>query len=156
MRLKRRSRKKMSLTLLVVMVVVGIGAIVIAVHLTGGTRTATLDDAEAAKRHFAADFADIAVRDVWLTADRHAAVLALEDARAGIISALGGRFLTRIVGNGDATVKADAEGPTLSLGIDDFTWRGGPFTFASEREAQAVAALLNGGLVHADGVKTHG
>ena len=144
----------MSLTLLVIMVVVGIGAIVIAVHLTGGTRTATLDDAEAAKNRFAADFADTAVRDVWLTADRHAAVLALEDGRAGVVSALGDRFLTRIVGKGDA--KAVADGPTVSLGIDDFTWRGGPFTFASEREAQSAAALLNGSLAHAEGVKAHG
>ncbi|MEX0953736.1 MAG: hypothetical protein WDZ83_00825 [Rhizobiaceae bacterium] len=138
------------------MVVVGIGAIVIAVHLTGGTRTATLDDAEAAKRRFGADFADIAVRDVWLTADRHAAILALEDGRAGIVWALGDRFLTRIVGNGDATAKADADGPAVSLGFDDFTWRGGPFTFASAREAQAAAVVLNGGMAHADGVKVHG
>lgn len=146
----------MNLTLLVVMVVVGIGAIVIAVHLTGGTTTATLDDAEAAKQRLAADFADVTIRDVWLTADRHAAILALEDGRAGIVSALGDRFLTRIVGPRDATVKADADGRTVSLSIDDFTWRGGPFTFASERDAQAAAALLNGDLVHADGVEAHG
>ena len=144
----------MSLTLLVVMVVVGIGAIVIAVHLTGGTQTATLDDAEAAKRRFAADFADLAIRDVWLTADRHAAILALEDGRAGIVSALGDRFLTRIVGSGDAAPVAN--GTTVSLGIDDFTWRGGTFTFASEREARAIAALLNGDPAHADGVEAHG
>lgn len=143
----------MSLTLLVVMVVVGIGAIVIAVHLTGGTRTATLDDAEAAKSRLAADFADIAVGGVWLTADRHAAILALADGRAGIVSALGDRFLTRIVGSGDA--EAVADGPTVSLGIGDFTWRGGPFTFASERDAQAVTNLLNGSLVHPDGVEAH-
>jgi hypothetical protein len=136
------------------MVVVGIAAIVLAVHLTGGTRTATLDDAEAAKRRFAADFSDIAVGNVWLTADRHAAILALADGRAGIVSALGDRFLTRIVGSGDA--EAVADGPTVALRIEDFTWRGGPFTFASEPEAQAAADLLNGSPAHSDGVEAHG
>jgi hypothetical protein len=145
----------MSLTVLVVMVVVGIAAIVIAVHLTGGTVTARLDSADAAWRRFADDF-DVGIRDVWLTEERHAAFLALEDGRAGIVSALGDRFLTRIVLPGDPAMQVDLDGRTVKLRIDDFTWHGGPFTFASEQQAEAVAGLLGASPALAEGVKVDG
>lgn len=146
----------MSLTLLVVMVVGGITAIVVAVHLTGGTVTATLDDEAAAKRRFADDFADVGVRDVWLTENRQTAILALDDGRVGVVSALGDRFLTRIVSANDPTVRADADGKIVSLNIDEFTWHGGALAFASEKDAQAVAALLQSDRQPAGGVKVHG
>ena len=46
----------MSLPLLVAMVVAGIGAIVAAIHFTGGTRRVTLVDAEHAAGRFREDF----------------------------------------------------------------------------------------------------
>ena len=132
----------MNLTLLVVMVVVGITAVVVAVHLTGGTVTAALADAAAAKRRFASDFADLDITNVWLTEQRHAAFLALVDGRTGIVSALGDRFLTRIAAAGDPAMKVDRDGSTVRIWIDDFTWHGGPFTFAEEADAQAIAQRL--------------
>lgn len=146
----------MSLTLLVVMVVAGIAAIVVAVHLTGGTRTATLDGAEAARRRFAEDFADLGVRDVWLTEDRTVAFLALDDGRAGVVSALGDRFLTRIIGRGDLAGRPQRDGRAVCLRIDDFTWHGGSFIFASEEEAEALARLLEPGAAQAEEAKAHG
>jgi uncharacterized protein involved in tellurium resistance len=150
------SREEMSLTLLVVMVVAGITAIVVAVHMTGGTTTAALNDEEAARRRFADDFGDIGVDRVWLTESRNAAVLELDDGRAGVVSALGDRFLTRIVSAGDPAIGAEADGRTVSLNIDDFTWRGGPFIFAHEREAAAVARLFNAKPALAEGVEANG
>lgn len=146
----------MSLTLLVVMVVAGITAIVVAVHLTGGTRTAALEDAEAARRRFADDFAEIPVRQAWLTEDRRTAFMALEDGRIGLVAALGDRFLTRIVGSADRAGQPAVDGRTVKLRLDDFTWRGGSFTFRSEEEARAVAALFADPRQRAQGAEAHG
>ncbi len=146
----------MSLTLLVAMVVVGISAIVIAVHLSGGTTTAKLESADAARQRFAHDFADIEVGNVWITEQGHAAFLALKDGRAGIVSALGDRFLTRIVSPDETGLRADRDGNTVRLMLSDMTWHGGPFSFASEKDAEAVAGLLGASRPCIEGEKVHG
>ena len=146
----------MSLTLLVIMVVVGITAIVVAVHVTGGTVTAALENAAAAKRRFADDFADVSVTDIWLTKERNAAFLALEDGRTGIVSALGDRFLTRIVDAADPAMRVELDGAIVRISINDFTWRGGPFTFADEADARAVAQRLGAATDTIEGAKAHG
>lgn len=132
----------MSLTLLVVMVVVGIAAVVAAVHMTGGTVTAAVQDADAARRRFAEDFGDVNVADVWLTEQRQAAFLALDDGRTGIVSAFGDRYLTRIAATGDPAMKIERDGCTVRIRLNDFTWQGGAFTFADEADAKAVARRL--------------
>ncbi len=144
----------MSLTLLVALVVIGITAIVVAVHLTGGTTTAVLDGADAAIERFAEDFPDFGVKQVWLAQNQSAAFLALDDGRVGIVAALGDKFLTRIAAAGDPEIRAEREGSTLRLRFDEFTWHGGPFEFASDEDAEAVAALV--GHAHREGAEAHG
>ncbi|MBO6719876.1 MAG: hypothetical protein JJ913_18130 [Rhizobiaceae bacterium] len=146
----------MSLTLLVVMVVVGVAAIVVAVHLTGGSNNATLSDAQAAKARFASDFADIGVETVWLTEDGTAAFLALEDSRVGIVAGFGDRFLTRILTAAEAGGVPVVDGRTVTLRMNDFTWRGGTFVFADEDQARAVAGLFGAPAQIAEGAEAHG
>lgn len=146
----------MSLTLLVVMVVVGITAVVAAVHMTGGTVTAALPETEAARRRFADDFGDLDAAQVWLTEQRDAAFLALEDGRTGIVCAFGDRFLTRIASAGDPAMRAECDGRTVRIRMDDFTWPGGPFTFAGEADALAIARRLGAGADTPEGAKAHG
>ncbi len=134
----------MSLGLLVIMVVAGIGAIVAAVHMTGGSVRAELSGDEAARRRFAEDFPDLVAASVWLTKDRRAAILGLEDGQVGIVHALGGKFLTRLVIAGDLVGTSRASNDTVSVCLRDFTWRGGVFRFAGAEEARAVAAAFAG------------
>lgn len=132
----------MSLTLLVFIVVAGIAAVVIAVHMTGGSVRAELDGEEAARRRFAEDFPDLAPASVWLTRDRCAAIIGLEDGRVGIVRALGGKFLTRLVTAGDLVGAPRASDGTVCVRLRDFTWRGGVFRFADAEEARAVEAAF--------------
>ena len=67
----------MSLPLLVVIVVFGIALSVLAVHFTGGSKTATLASADQALERFAEDFPDDLATAVRLTADGRTAFLDL-------------------------------------------------------------------------------
>ncbi|MDG4880246.1 hypothetical protein [Mesorhizobium sp. WSM4884] len=131
----------MSLPVLVILVVVGIALSVAAVHFTGGTITATLATADQALARFAEDFPDEKPGTVRLTADRHAAFLDLGPQRCGIVQSIGDCFLTRIVTPQDI-LAFTREGNVVSLGLNDFTWKGGKFAFAKEADARAVAAAL--------------
>ncbi len=133
----------MSLPLLVIIVVVGIAAVVIAVHMTGGSRIATLADEGAARERFAVDYPDLPVQSVWLTSDGKAAILELADGRAGIVHAMGGKFLTRIVNPSDVAGAPRASGSRLMLRLRDFTWPGGIFEFSDAAEAAMAEALVS-------------
>lgn len=128
----------MSLTLLVIIVVAGIAAVVIAVHLTGGSARAQLDGQEAARKRFAEDFPDLVPASVWLTKDRCAAILSLNGGRIGIIHALGGKFLTRLVTADDLVGTPRANDAIVRVRLRDFTWRGGVLAFDDVEEARAV------------------
>ena len=129
----------MSLPVLVVLVVVGIAAIVLAVHLTGGTRNATLADDAAALARFALDYPREHPIAVCLSKAGDTAFLELDDERTGIVQSFGGRFLTRIVTTADVK-RIDRPSPTaLDLVSRDFTWRGGRFEFASAEDAGLIA-----------------
>jgi hypothetical protein len=132
----------MPLPLLVVIVVVGIAAVVFAVHMTGGSRSVTLRDEAAARERFAVDHPEIAVTRVWLTADRTAAVLDLGGGTAGLVHAIGGKFLTRIVGAEDLAGAPRASGDRLALRLRDFTWPGAVLNFDRSDDASAVEALF--------------
>lgn len=135
----------MSLPVLVVMVVVGIGAIVLAVHLTGGTRDAVLQDAEGARQRFAIDYPGAMARAVVLTRDRRAAFLELQDGATGIVRAFGGHYLTRLVTPGDILRVEPAGEAALLVMLNDHTWRGGRFEFADHGDARRLAARLSPG-----------
>ena len=136
----------MSLALLVAMVVAGVSGVVLLVHLTGGGKPARLADEAAALARFALDFPDFDVRSVHLTREGDAAFLALGDgpmgARVGIVQAVGGKFLTRVIAGRDLAGAPRAANATLMLRLGDFTWPGGMFTFAGPDEARAVEGLL--------------
>ena len=132
----------MSLGLLAVMVVFGVSGVVLLVHLTGGSRRARLEDEAVAQARFAIDYPDLAIVAAYLTQDGDAAFLALKDGRAGIVAAVGDRFLTRVAGAHDLVGAPRITGPVLTLRLRDFTWPGGAFTFAGEDEARTVAALF--------------
>lgn len=134
----------MGLTLLVILVVGGIAAIVLAVHLTGGSRTARLADAAQARARFAEDFPDHAVRAVRLAGDGETAFLALGDGRTGIVQAFGDRFLTRVLAARDIAGLEKPDAVTVSVRLRDFTWTGGRFRFADPADADAVFAALDG------------
>src|SRR5690606_4597471 len=103
----------MSLTLLVVIVVVGIAAVVLAVHLTGGSARAVLKDTEAAVRRFQDDFPGSRIDRVLLTADGSAAFLHIVPDRIGIVQAVGGKFLTRMVSAVDLACRPRAAGTEI-------------------------------------------
>lgn len=132
----------MPLPLLVVIVVVGIAAVVIAVHLTGGSRVSVLRDEAAARERFALDYPGIGVERVWLTADATAAVIETSDGRVGLVKALGGRFLTRLIGSADLAGPPRATGSRLALRLRDFTWPGAVFEFAQPEHALSVEAIF--------------
>ena len=132
----------MSLPVLVVLVVVGISAIVLAVHLTGGTRNAVLADEAAARARFALDHPREHPTAVRLTKAREAAFLELDRGRIGIVQSFGDRFLTRIVTAADVE-RADRPAPDqIVLAFRDFTWRGGRFDLASADDAGRIAEGL--------------
>jgi hypothetical protein len=133
----------MSLPVLVVMVVVGIAAIVAAVHLSGGSRVALIDEAGARAR-FSADFPDEAASEVWLTADRRTAFLRLGGNRLGLVHAIGQRQLTRMPAAGDIVDLARPAPDAVALTLADFTFPGGVFRFVAEDGADAVFATLAG------------
>ncbi|MEP9398158.1 hypothetical protein [Mesorhizobium sp. KR2-14] len=128
----------MSLPVLVAIVVVGISLCVVAVHLTGGSRLATLEGAEDAVRHFHQDFPDEAIRTVRLTADRRTAFMELDGGRTGIVQTFGDRFLTRIITPQEVASALHAGPGVVSIRFRDFTWSGGRFAFAEDQDAGAV------------------
>lgn len=132
----------MSLTLLVFIVVVGIAAVVVAVHMTGGSVRARLDGEEAARLRFADDFPEVAPASVWLTSDGSAAIIGLQDGRVGIVHALGGKFLTRLVTADDLIGKPRANGNAVTVRLRDLTWRGGTLVFDDVEQARAVEATF--------------
>lgn len=132
----------MSLVTLVLIVAVGIAAVVLSVHLTGGSRRAQLDGEEHARARFAEDYPAIAIRAVHLTADRSAAVMELGDARIGIVQAIGGKFLTRVLAQGDLSTAPRASDCTVTIRSGDFTWRRGDFTFENDETAKRVEAMF--------------
>jgi hypothetical protein len=132
----------MSLPVLVAIVAVGIAVIVLAVHMTGGSKAASLASPAHAKGRFLEDFPDEQAADVLLTADRKAAFLALELGNAGLVHSVGARFLTRRFSNRDI-VSVRRTGPAgLLLRTTDFTFAGGRFEFADAATADRVAQLL--------------
>ncbi|TYR31017.1 hypothetical protein FY036_16410 [Mesorhizobium microcysteis] len=133
----------MSLALLVIIVVVGIAAVVAAVHLTGGSAPARLSGEEAARTRFAVDYPEMMVGRVWLTREGDAAFLELENGHVGIVHAIGGKFLTRLVAASDLTSAPRASDSELLVRFRDFTWPGGIFGFADGQEAKAVETMFS-------------
>lgn len=132
----------MSLPILVAIVTFGIALSVAAVHFTGGSKTATLADADQAMSRFAEDFPDETATVVRLTADARTAFLDVGRGRIGIVHGIGDCFLTRIVTPRDVGVLTAEDGNTVSFRLADFTWKGGRFRFASAADALGLLEAL--------------
>lgn len=130
----------MSLPILVAIVVIGISLSVAAVHFTGGTRTARLASEAEARAAFARDYPDIVAGAVRLAGDGTGALLVLGDGRIGVLSAIGDRFLTRIVAPGSAALTAN--GRVVALRVADISWPGRMFELTDAAAASAIAAAF--------------
>lgn len=139
----------MSLPLLVAIVAVGIALIVAAVHLTGGSRRATIASAEQAVERFREDFPGETVGTVRLTRSAETAFLELNEGRVGIVHAVGDRFLTRALTPRDVASCSRVGEAGLSVRLSDFTFTGGNFDFGDRQAADAVAARLAPARIHA-------
>lgn len=132
----------MSLPVLAALVVVGVGLIVTLIHLTGGSRKASLATADAARERFALDYPNVEVRAVHLIADRCSAFLETADGRIGLVHAMGAKFLTRLLTPADvASMRRSGEASLLAR-FPDFTFPGAVFEFESAEIADRVAAAL--------------
>lgn len=132
----------MSLPALVALVLVGISVVVAAVHLTGGSKIADIDDEGHARRIFALDFPEEKPAEVIITADRHSAFLLLGNGRVGMVQSFGDGFFTRIAAAEDVAAVGFREHGAISIRFRDFTWTGGNFRFGEEGEAARIAAVL--------------
>ncbi|WP_352581547.1 hypothetical protein [Mesorhizobium sp. M0088] len=111
-------------------------------HFTGGSKTATLADADQAMSRFAEDFPEEIATVVRLTADAKTAFLDIGRGRFGIVHSIGDCFLTRIVTSRDVAVLNAEDANTVSFRLADFTWKGGRFRFASAVDAQGLLEAL--------------
>ena len=141
----------MSLGLLVAIVVAGIVIVVLTVHRSGGSKQATIDDAGAAIMEFGKAYPALPIRDVVLTADRHAAFLRLADDRAGFVQAHGRHSIARLLDGGGVAVSAGPDSRSLKVDFRETTFAGGVFTFQSAEEAAEVSLWLVGALIAARG-----
>jgi hypothetical protein len=132
----------MTFPVLVALVVVGITLVVVAVHLTGGSKVATIAGDDHARRLLREDFPDEVPDKVAITTDRMSAFLGLPGGRTGIVQSFGDGYFTRIAAPKDVAAVTLRPPRTVSIRFRDFTWTGGHFTFADESAARAVAAAL--------------
>lgn len=133
----------MALPLLAAIVIVGIAAVVLAVHFTGGSRKAQIASDDEARRIFRLDYPDVLTADVAVTKDGQSAFLALPGGDMGVVHVHGDGYLTRRFSRTDVGGAALKEPATVWLRFRDFTWTGGNFTFAETTSARWVAAALD-------------
>jgi hypothetical protein len=133
----------LGLPILVALVVIGVGATVLAVHLTGGSRRVEIADEQAARDAFNIEHPDLLIGDVALTSDRQSAFLALPGDSVGAVHVLGDSFLTRVFSPRDVARVAFREPATVNIRFRDFTWTGGNFTFTEATNARWLHAALS-------------
>lgn len=132
----------MSLTVLVTVVVAGIALVVIAVHLTGGTSDAKINDHDTALARFAVDFEEETIDEIYITTDAQTAFLLIGSGGLGIVHSIGDKFLTRRLGPEDI-LQADQSGEKrIELRLGDFTFKGGLFSFDNPGAAAAILARV--------------
>lgn len=132
----------MSLPILLIMVVVGVSAVGLAVHLSGGSRNARLAGEDAARARYGEDFPDDKVERVIMASGCEGAILRLAGGAVGIVHCFGDRFVTRRLVPG-ATPEIRVDGPRgFSLLLYEYTWPKVQFRFDDGGAMrQALAAL---------------
>lgn len=107
----------MPLGILFILVVGGISAVAAAMHFLGLSTRKTFDGSAAVRAAWADEFADDPARDITISGDRHAALIATNNGRPGIVFPMGADSTARYIDGSVAT-------PTkrgLRIKIDDFT-----------------------------------
>ncbi|WP_421849160.1 hypothetical protein [Oricola sp.] len=133
----------MSLPVLVLVVVAGITLIILAVHLSGGTKTSEFDAASVAIERFAVDFPETETVKCHLTRDRHDAILELADGHIGLVHAVGSNALTRFVAAGEMSAWQSADNASsVEIRTGDLTWPRAQFHFDDAGEAAVVSGLF--------------
>lgn len=132
----------MSLPILVAIVAIGITLTVLAVHFTGGSKVATIADANHAAQLFLADYPNEHAGPALLTSDKQSAFIVMPGERIGIVQAFGDGYFTRIVTAGDVASVRVQDPAVLTVRFRDFTWTGGHFRFAERAVAESIAASL--------------
>ena len=133
----------MPLTVLVAVVAGGIALVVLAVHLSGGSRVAEIADADAALDRFRMDYPEVEALRCILSSDRRDAVLELADGHVGLVHAIGSKYLTRFVTRGEmAAVASAAEAGGVDLDTGDITWPRAHMRFADSETARTVADMF--------------
>lgn len=130
--------------MLAALVVVGVGLIVAAIHFTGGSRGASIASEEQVRARFAADYPNVQISGVVVTADRRSALLETADGRTGLVHAVGAKFLTRLLGPRDVAVVRPEGDTVLTVRFWDFTFPSARFVFSSPAETARAEALLTG------------
>ena len=133
----------MPLTVLVAVVAVGIALVVLAVHLSGGSRVAEIANANAALDRFLIDFPEAEALRCILSIDRRDAVLELADGHVGLVHAIGSKYLTRFVNRGEmAAMPSATEAGGVDLDTGDITWPRAHMRFADAETAKTVAGMF--------------
>lgn len=109
----------MPLPILGALVVLGIGGLVLLVHILGGSKRLSFADEAAAAEAFAADYPNSRMRRTVLADDRRAALFELGEG-VGFAAPFGEGRLTRVLGPGE--VSGVDEGPNgLTIRLTDYT-----------------------------------
>ncbi len=109
----------MPLPILGALVVLGIGGLVLLVHLLGGTKRPRYEDEAAAAAAFTSDYPHAQIRRTMLADDRQAALFQLAEG-VGFAAPFGEGRLTRLLGPDD--VSGVDEGPMgLTIRLTDYT-----------------------------------
>jgi hypothetical protein len=130
----------MPLFVLAPLVVVGVGLVVLLVHLGGGSKRAAFASEADALAAAATEFPGMAPGRPLLTADRGAAFFHAGDKVAALLP-LGSKHVARIISAREASVAAEGEN-SVRIGSADMATPAMSFAFADRRAADTLLAWL--------------
>jgi hypothetical protein len=131
----------MPLEFLAALVVAGLALAIGAVRFSGLSHPARLATATQAEQAFRLDYPDAEVREVLLSADSRAAILALGDGSIGLVEAFGAKFVTRRV-DGGAIASLHGDGDVLDVRYRDFTHPAASYRFSDAGAASRARSWL--------------
>lgn len=132
----------MSLSVLVVVVFAGISLVVLAVHFSGGSKTARIESKQTAIDRLADDYEEETAEEVHVTRDGRTAFLLLNSGMTGIVHGVGDMFLTRCLAPSEVgRIERTSDG-MLYLELNDLAWPGGTFEFTDRKGLDAVFKRL--------------
>jgi hypothetical protein len=135
----------MSLPLLGLLVVVGVGLIVLLVHLAGYTAPQELPDDAAIVERFYQEFRDERVLSIERGLGGTKAVLLLQGGGVGVVVALGDRTVTRKFEAREARkFELDSDRLAFDRGMVDFGFRPSPMRLPDRSVAVRISDHLNG------------